>query len=304
MADGEVILSVSGLQKTYGSTTRALDGVSLEVRKGTVFGLLGANGAGKTTLVRIVATQLLPSAGGVRVLGYDAVKQPQMVRRRVAVVPQEGRPLLLQTPFEHIVTYLVSRGLGYGQAKRQADATLTALNLIQYRDTLCANLSGGLRQRVLIAMAMSSDAELLLLDEPTIGLDPIARIDVWNLIRKYVADGRTILLTTHYMDEAEQLSDSVAIINRGRLVTMGTPSEIKASLRTSHTVIVKTEDSVPEFEKFGKVLRAGTGVRVLTTQEGASGLAAFCARRGYEVTVRQSSLEDVYTSEVGQIEDS
>lgn len=304
MSEGEVVLSIEDLRKTYGSATRALDGVSLEVKKGTVFGLLGANGAGKTTLVRTVATQLLPSSGVVRVLGFDAVKQPQMVRRRVAVVPQEGRPLLLQTPFEHIVTYLVSRGLGYGQAKKQADSTLTALNLIQFRNTLCANLSGGLRQRVLIAMAMSSDAELLLLDEPTIGLDPIARIDVWNLIRKYVADGRTILLTTHYMDEAEQLSDSVAIINKGRLVTMGTPSEIKASLRTTHTVIVKTEDRVSDFEKYGRVLRAGTGVRVLTSQEGASRLAAFCTERGYEVIVRQSSLEDVYISEVGQIEDN
>jgi len=301
--DGRGVLYTEDLRKTYRPDTRALDGISLEVEKGRVFGLLGANGAGKTTFLRIVATQLLPSSGTVRVLGFDAVKEPQLVRRRIAVVPQEGRPLLLQTPFEHVVTYLVSRGLTYGDARRQADTTLGALNLAPYRDTLCANLSGGLRQRVLIAMAMSSDAELLLLDEPTIGLDPIARIDVWNLIRKYVADGRTILLTTHYMDEAEQLSDSVAIINKGRLVTMGAPSEIKKGLSATHTVIVRTTESATGFERFGKVLRAGTGVRVLTTQEGASDLASFCTEKGYEVTVRQSSLEDVYISEVGHIED-
>ena len=303
MVDSEAVLSTEDLRKTYRPSTVALDGVSLSVNKGTVFGLLGANGAGKTTFVRIVATQLIPSSGSVRVLGFDAVKAPQMVRRRIAVVPQEGRPLLLQTPFEHVLTYLISRGLSYGQAKRQADSTLEALNLAQYRDTLCANLSGGLRQRVLIAMAMSSDAELLVLDEPTIGLDPIARIDVWNLIRKYVSAGRTILLTTHYMDEAEQLSDSIAIINRGKLVAEGTPSEIKKRLKATHTVMVRVaKDDVSEFERFGKVLRAGAGIRVLTSQEGASSLATLCTERGYEVTVRQSSLEDVYISEVGELE--
>ena len=303
MLDGDAVLASEELRKTYKPDTVALDGVSLAVKKGTVFGLLGANGAGKTTFVRIVATQLIPSSGSVMVLGFDAVKEPQMVRRRIAVVPQEGRPLLLQTPFEHVVTYLMSRGLSYGQAKRRAGETLAELNLAQYRNTLCANLSGGLRQRVLIAMAMSSDAELLVLDEPTIGLDPIARIDVWNLVRRYVSDGRTILLTTHYMDEAEQLSDSIAIINKGRLVSLGTPSGIKKSLKATHTVIVRTAaEDVSEFEAFGKVLRAGAGIRVLTGQEGAAALAALCTGRGYDVTVRQSSLEDVYISEVGELE--
>ena len=303
MLDGEAVLATDDLRKTYKPATVALDGVSLEVKRGTVFGLLGANGAGKTTFVRIVATQLVPTSGSVRVLGFDAVKEPQLVRRRIAVVPQEGRPLLLQTPFEHVVTYLVSRGLSYGQAKGRARATLEALDLAQYRDTLCANLSGGLRQRVLIAMAMSSDAELLVLDEPTIGLDPIARIDVWNLVRKYVAAGRTILLTTHYMDEAEQLSDSIAIINKGKIVSVGTPSGIKKTLNATHTVIVRTAaEDLSEFEGYGKVLRAGAGIRVLTSQDGASSLASLCTERGYVVTVRQSSLEDVYISEVGQLE--
>ena len=303
MLDGDAVLATEELRKTYKPDTVALDGVSLAVNKGTVFGLLGANGAGKTTFVRIVATQLIPSSGSVMVLGFDAVKEPQMVRRRIAVVPQEGRPLLLQTPFEHIVTYLMSRGLSYGRAKGRAGETLAELNLAQYRNTLCANLSGGLRQRVLIAMAMSSDAELLVLDEPTIGLDPIARIDVWNLVRRYVSDGRTILLTTHYMDEAEQLSDSIAIINKGRLVSMGTPSDIKKRLKATHTVIVRTAaEDVSEFEAFGKVLRAGAGIRVLTSQEGAAALAALCTGRGHDVTVRQSSLEDVYISEVGELE--
>ena len=297
------VLRAKNLEKTYGSKTRALDGVSIEVDKGTVFGLLGPNGAGKTTFVRIISTQLMPSGGTASILGYDVVKEPQMVRRKIAIVPQESRPLSLQTPYEHIVTYLVSRGLNFSLAKQRADSTLNSLNLKSYRDTICANLSGGLRQRVLIAMAMSSEADLLVLDEPTIGLDPVARVDVWNLIRKYVAQGRTILLTTHYMDEAEELSDNLAIVNKGRVVSRGTPSQIRKQLNATHTVIVKTQETdLTEFQSFGKVLRAGKGVRVLTSQEGASELASICLRKNMEVSVRPSSLEDVFISEVGQVE--
>jgi len=303
MNSNAVVIDAESLQKTYRPTTRALAGVSLKVRGGSVFALLGPNGAGKTTFVRIIATQLLPSAGRANVLGFDVVKEPQMVRRSIAVVPQEGRPHLLQTPYEHVVTYLVCRGLDHAEAKRRAEATLTSLNMLKYRNSICANLSGGLRQRVLIAMAMSSEADLLLLDEPTIGLDPVARVDVWNLVRKYVATGKTILITTHYMDEAEQLSDSLAIIDKGRLLSIGTPSEIKKRLDATHSVIVRTVDEdLSQFESFGRVLRAGTGIRVLTTQQGASDLASLCLKRGFEVSVRQLTLEDVYISEVGQIE--
>ncbi len=302
--DDSVVLKVSNLQKTYGRKTRALDGIDLEVKRGTVFGLLGPNGAGKTTLVRIVSTQLLPSGGSATIAGYDVVRQPKAVRRRIAIVPQEGRPLLLQTPYEHIVTYLVSRGLDYKEARARAESTLDSLKLYQYKNTICGNLSGGLRQRVLIAMAISSEAEFLVLDEPTIGLDPVARVDVWNLVRRYVAGGKTILLTTHYMDEAEELSDSLAIINRGRVVAKGTPSEIRRMLNATHTVIIKTSQSdLSEFERFGRALRAGTGVRVLTDQQRASELATLCMRRNMEVSIRPSSLEDVFISEVGEVEE-
>lgn len=303
-SNNEIVLRVSNLQKTYGRKTRALDGVDLEVERGTVFGLLGPNGAGKTTLVRIVSTQLMPSGGSATIDGFDVVRQPNSVRQRIAIVPQEGRPLLLQTPFEHIVTYLVSRGLDYREARSRAEKTLDALNLRSYRNTICGNLSGGLRQRVLIAMAISSEAELLVLDEPTIGLDPVARVDVWNIIRRYVSRRKTILLTTHYMDEAEELSDSLVIINKGRVIAKGTPQEIRKTLNATHTVIIKTSQSdLSEFERFGRTLRAGTGVRVLTDQQRASELAALCTRRNMEVSIRPSSLEDVFIMEVGEMEE-
>ncbi len=149
-------------------------------------------------------------------------------------------------------------------------------------------------------MAMSTDAELLILDEPTIGLDPVARVEVWNLVRDYVSKGRTILLTTHYMDEAEALSDRLAIVNQGRLIATGTPAEIRARLRATHVVIVKTADDSGEFHKYGRVLRAGASLRVLTDQDGASALTAWCVSRNLEVSVRQVSVEDVFISEVGE----
>jgi ABC-2 type transport system ATP-binding protein len=300
------VLEARDLYKIYGTSIRALDGISLSVEGGTVFGLLGPNGAGKTTFVRIVATQLLPSSGRVSVLGYDVVSQPTLIRRRIAVVPQEGRPLSLQTPYEHIVTYLVVRGIDFSEAKKRAESTLSELNLQAYRNTICANLSGGLRQRVLIAMAMSTDSDLLVLDEPTIGLDPVARVDVWNLIRDYVIDGgKTILLTTHYMEEAESLSDRLAIVNRGRIVAEGTVTEIRSRLGATHVVVVKSsmttqQDAEVEFARYGRVLRAGAGIRVLTSQSGASEIASLCLKKNVEVSIRQVNLEDVFISEVGE----
>lgn len=296
------VLEAKDIQKTYSGGTRALDGVSLSIEKGNVFGLLGPNGAGKTTFVKISATQLLPSGGSVNILGHDVVAEPQKVRQNIAVVPQEARPLSLQTPYEHVLTYLIARGTDFREARKRADDILGKLSLQEYRNTICANLSGGLRQRVLIAMAMSSGAELLVLDEPTIGLDPLARVEVWNLIRDYVATGKTILLTTHYMDEAESLSDNLAIVNKGKVIATGTPSEIKARLNATHVVIVKTiaEDSM--FRSFGRVLRAGTTLRVFVSQGGANELTSECLKKNLDVSVRQVSLEDVFISEVGEID--
>jgi len=293
------VLEARGLQKVYSSGTRALDGVSLDVDRGMVFGLLGPNGAGKTTFVKIVATQLLPTAGTATVLGYDVVRNPRDVRARIAAVPQEGRPLSLQTPYEHLLTYLVTRGEDLRTARRRAKDALSQLHLDKYRDVICANLSGGLRQRVLVAMAMSTEADLLILDEPTIGLDPVARVEVWNLVRDYVSKGRTILLTTHYMDEAEALSDRLAIMNKGRIIATGTPAEIRGRLRATHVVIVKTAEDPEEFHAYGRVLRAGVSLRILTDRDGASALTSWCVSRNLEVSVRQVSVEDVFISEVG-----
>lgn len=296
------VLESHDLQKTYSGRIKALDGVSISIGQGTVFGLLGPNGAGKTTFVKICATQLLPTAGSVSILGHDVVSEPRLVRKEIAVVPQEARPLSLQTPYEHVLTYLIARGVDIGEARKRSESILVKLNLQKYRNTICANLSGGLRQRVLIAMAMSTGAELLVLDEPTIGLDPLARVEVWNLVRDYIGEGKTILLTTHYMDEAEALSDRLAIVNKGKTVSIGTPSEIRAGLKATHVVIIKSNEDETTFQSYGRVLRAGNTLRVFVNQAVANELVSDCLKKNLDVSVRGVSLEDAFISEVGEIE--
>jgi ABC-type multidrug transport system ATPase subunit len=151
-------------------------------------------------------------------------------------------------------------------------------------------------------MAMSTEAELLVLDEPTIGLDPVARVEVWKLIRDYISKGRTILLTTHYMEEADEISDKLAIVNKGKVVATGTPKEVKARLNATHAVVVRSSNAIPELQKFGRVLRTGTNIRVITSQKGAEDLTSFCLRRNLDVSVRQVTLEDVFISEVGEFD--
>lgn len=296
----EAILESRELEKTYRGGTKALNGISLSVNGGTIFGLLGPNGAGKTTFVKIAATQLLPTSGSIRILGHDVVREPKAVRNAIAVVPQEARPLSLQTPYEHILTYLIARGVSISEAKKRANVAIENLKLQDHRNVICANLSGGLRQRVLIAMAMSSETDLLILDEPTLGLDPLARLEVWNLVRDYVSkNSRTILLTTHYMDEAETLSDNLAIVNKGKIIAQGTPKEIKKRLNAENVVIVKSSDSSMSFETYGRTLRAGSSVRVFTDRQRADELVSVCLRKNLEVSVREVNLEDVFISEVG-----
>ncbi len=304
MSDYTIVLDSSNLQKTYGGGIRALDGLTLQIKRGTIFSLLGPNGAGKTTFVRIAATQLLPSCGTISILGHDVVRDAKNVRKHIAVVPQEARPLSLQTPFEHITTYLVARGLNFNDARKRANEAIQDLKLDSHRNIICANLSGGLRQRVLIAMAMSSDADLLILDEPTLGLDPLARLEVWNLVRDYVTKSkRTILLTTHYMDEAELLSDELAIIDRGKLMVRGTPSSIKSRLENRSVAVIKSPDDSIDFQSYGQVLKAGSSIRVFIDRRRVDELVSLCLKKNLEVSVRQISLEDVFISEVGRVID-
>jgi ABC-2 type transport system ATP-binding protein len=221
-------IETTGLVKRFG-TTCAVDGVSLNVPAGVVYGLLGPNGAGKTTTIRILATLLRPDLGIARVLGRDVVQEGDEVRGRIALTGQFASVDEDLTGRENLV--LVARLLGYSrsQARARAAELLDGLTLADAGDRLVKTYSGGMRRRLDIAASLVVTPDLLFLDEPTTGLDPQSRNQVWELVRAMVAQGATVLLTTQYLEEADQLADRIAVMDHGTVIAEGTPSELKAA---------------------------------------------------------------------------
>lgn len=211
------MIEVSKLTKRYSDGTKALDVAKLRLDK-RITTILGRNGAGKTTLIRILSTQLLPTSGSVLIDGVDAVKETDLVRHKICSVPQEIQPWGVASAEEHMMMYLSARGLPRSEIKMLTKRHLTELGLWEVRDKSMSDLSGGMKRKVFVAMALASNAELVLLDEPTTGLDPISRLEVWSALRKMKG---TIVITTHYMEEAKELSDEVVLIDKGRLVMQG-----------------------------------------------------------------------------------
>ncbi len=279
---------------------RALDDVTLDIGQGEIFGLIGRNGAGKTTFLRIAGTQLLPTSGDIHVLGYDAVTQPHEIRDRVAVIPQESRPFFYATPFEHVYYYLVLRGYAASEARKRALDTLDRLGLSKGKDTVLWKQSGGLRRRVLVAMALASNAELLFLDEPTTGLDALARRDVWSAVEEASKEGRTILLTTHYLEEAQLLSHHIAILNEGQVLATGTLDELVARVRWPFRVAVTGRGlSREELASFGESTEIGDSNIVFTSQSGAEELTRLALARGVRAVAGPVTLEDLFVQLVG-----
>lgn len=300
MSPSVAIESIS-LSKTYGtSSTPAVTDITLEIPKATIFTLLGKNGAGKTTFLRMAATQLKPTSGTITVLGFDAVNQTKEVRERIAAVPQEMRTFESLTPYDHVMLSLTSRGWLPRDARPQAMKTLASLGLTPYANMHADELSGGLRQRTLVAMALATEAELIFLDEPTIGLDPVARRAVWKLIVDLKHSGKTILLTTHYLDEAEAISDKIAIVSKGRVLKVGTVQELKSSLKETTRVDISSGFYEDELQHFGKVTQIGENFRVLTDDQSASRLAALAIERRARANVSPVSLDDVFIDLVGE----
>ncbi len=295
-------IAARALTKEYKGShgKRALDDVTLDVRTGEIFGLIGRNGAGKTTFLRIAGTQLLPTAGRIEVLGHDAVAEPTAVRDRVAVIPQESRPFYYATPFEHVYYYLTLRGFAASQARRRALDTLERLGLSKGKDTVLWKQSGGLRRRVLVAMALASDAELLFLDEPTTGLDPLARRDVWTAVEAAAKEGRTILLTTHYLEEAQLLSHHIAILNEGKVLAIGTLDELVSRVRWPFRVALTGRGFPPaELAAYGESAAIGDSNLVFTDQAGAEELTGLALTRGVRAVAGPVTLEDLFIQLVG-----
>lgn len=229
MADSAYAIEVKDLRKSFGKV-EVLKGISLQVKRGTLLALLGPNGAGKTTTVRILATLIRPNSGTVRVFGHDVVHEADAVRRRVSLTGQFASVDDELTGLENLI--LVARLLGYswGQARERAKELLNAFGLAEAAARQVKNYSGGMRRRLDIAASIVIAPDVLFLDEPTAGLDPRSRRQVWDIVRTLLATGTTVLLTTQYLEEADQLADRVVIIDHGMVIADGTIGELKTSL--------------------------------------------------------------------------
>jgi ABC-2 type transport system ATP-binding protein len=222
-------IETSGLVKDFGDL-RAVDGVDLSVRRGSVYGVLGPNGAGKTTTIRMLATLLRPDGGSARVLGHDVVAEAEEVRSKVSLTGQLASMDDDLTGRENLTLIGRLRGLRRADARRRAAELLEAFGIADAAGRLVKNYSGGMRRRLDIAASLVVTPELLFLDEPTTGLDPRSRNLVWDIVRALAAEGATVLLCTQYLDEADQLADGIAVIDHGRVIAEGTPSQLKASV--------------------------------------------------------------------------
>ena len=299
-------ISADGVSKRYkGLSQTALSNVSLTAESGQIYTLLGRNGAGKTTFVRICATQLLPTQGRIQVLGYDVIKEADKVRRLISIVPQEGRPLRALTPWDHVYNWLQIRGEKKQVAREKTELILQKFDLYGAKDRPAMNLSGGMKQKILVAMAMAVDAQLLFLDEPTIGLDPVSRRQVWSSIKEWKKEGKSILLTTHYMDEAETLSDNIVIIDNGRVIAKGTIKELRTTIPQNLRVdITKDNIDTEVFKSFGSIIESGDDtIRIFTFESAIKELTELAVKKNLSFTVSPITLDDVFVSLVGGIEE-
>ncbi len=274
---GDLAVEAHGLTKLFGRA-RAVDGIDLAIPRGSVYGVLGPNGAGKTTTIRILATLLRPDGGTARVLGHDVVHDAAAVRSRVSLTAQFASVDEDLTAVENLI--LLGRLLGHArrQAKQRARDLLEAFDLADAAGRQVAQFSGGMRRRLDIAASIIVTPDLLFLDEPTTGLDPRSRNHVWEIVRTIVAAGTTVVLTTQYLDEADQLAERIAVIDHGRVIAEGTRGELKASVGAGG-VRVRLLDPAQR-EQAVQVLTAGLGVAVHAERDPAALTARIPAQNG------------------------
>ena len=290
----------------------ALEGLDLTVRSGEFFGLLGPNGAGKTTTIGILTTRVRPTSGRAMVGGASVVTDPVGVRRRIGVVPQRPNPDRVLTARENLVYHATYFGIAMGEASTRAEALLDRFGLSDRGGAKVDQLSGGQQQRLMVARALIHDPVALFLDEPTVGLDPQARLDLWDILNELHGEGRTIVLTTHYMEEADRLCERLAIVDRGKLLAVDTPAALKARAPGGTLVELMldgaAEAAAAEAEKVRGVLRVEADGNVLRGYAERGGevipplihAAESAGRAVRDIHLAPPSLETLFVSMTGR----
>lgn len=274
------MIEIKGLTKNYGSVC-AVDNLNLTIDQGEVFGLLGPNGAGKTTTIKILTTLTTPDTGLCTINGFDILRDRQEIKKIIGVVPQENNLDRELTARENLTIYSMLHNVA--DRKRKIKDHLEMVNLWDRRDTVVAGFSGGMQRRLLLARALLSQPAVLFLDEPSIGLDPQIRRQMWDMIRRTGIDGRTVILTTHYIEEAEALCRRVGIMSRGGLIALDTPGNLKSSVGEYIVELINAEGKLQQ--------------QICQSRDDANKIAA-----GYSgnVIIRKTNLEDVFIQLTGE----
>jgi ABC-2 type transport system ATP-binding protein len=301
----QTIISINALTKTYASGFQALRSTNLEIRRGEIFGLLGPNGAGKTTLINIVCGIVNATSGTVSVGGHDIRKDARAARNMIGLVPQELTTDAFETVWD---TTMFSRGLfGKPKSAEYCEKVLKSLSLWDKKDSKIMTLSGGMKRRVMIAKALSHEPQVLFLDEPTAGVDVELRQDMWNVVRTLRSSGVTIILTTHYIDEAEEMADRIGVINKGEIILVEEKAELMRKLGKKQMTLslLSPLGSIPaELEPFHLELH-GSGSELIYTYDtqaertGITKLLSALANAGIQfrdLSTNQSSLEDIFVN--------
>ncbi len=304
------MIEAQGLQKRFGSTV-ALDGLDLQVPAGAILGVLGPNGAGKTTAVRILTTLSKPDGGHARVAGHDVVREAAAVQAKIGVTAQDATLDEVLSGRQNLVMIGRLSGLRRADARERAERLLVQFDLVDAGDRVLRTYSGGMRRRLDLAAGLVTRPPVLFLDEPTTGLDPTSRARMWTVIRDLVADGATLLLTTQYLDEADELADRIVVVDHGRAIAEGSAAELKAQTggaRLEVTLSQPGSDARLAIEPFatGAVHVSHDGLRLRAPVAGGSGLATTVVRAldaagitVEDVQVHQPSLDDVFFALTG-----
>jgi ABC-2 type transport system ATP-binding protein len=311
--DGPAAIETRSLTKVYPGDIRAVDDLDLVVHEGEIFGLLGPNGAGKTTTAGMLTTRVIPTAGQALVGGIDVVRHPARAKRLIGVVPQTNTLDRSLTVWENLFYHGRFFGMNARTAKAEATRLLEQFRLAERASAPVAALSGGMAQRLMVARAVMHRPSVLFLDEPTAGLDPQSRIALWDILDTLHVDGQTILLTTHYMEEADQLCDRVAIIDKGRIVALDTPDGLKRSVAADSTVKVTADADLDELAALlkreiaeatdAKVVGNAVMLGVKGTHGVLPAVVQTAERHGVTVTdlsISETTLETVFINLTGK----